>query len=49
MDGPCLHYAGACGSLDIMKYLITECKCDPMVTDKYGFNMSSHSCIEQTH
>ena len=25
-----------CASLDIMKYLITECQCDPMVADKFG-------------
>ena len=31
--GNCLHYAAEGNHVDVVRYLITECNCDPMATD----------------
>jgi uncharacterized protein YjhX (UPF0386 family) len=44
----CLHIAAEYGHIDIVKYLITECSCDPMVADKNGRNCL-HIAAEYGH
>ena len=39
----CLHYAAGGNHVDVVRYLITECNCDLMATDKYGNTTVLHS------
>ena len=32
----CLHYAAEGNHVDVVRYLITECNCDPIATDEDG-------------
>uniref|UniRef100_A0A1X7U3M0 Uncharacterized protein n=1 Tax=Amphimedon queenslandica TaxID=400682 RepID=A0A1X7U3M0_AMPQE len=36
MDRTCLHWAAEGNHVDVMRYLIDECHCDPKVTDMHG-------------
>ena len=46
-----LHCIVACSndSLDVVKYLVTECKCDPMSTDNEGWTPLHYRMLQIVH
>lgn len=42
----CLHYGVAGNHVDVVGYLIKECSCDPMSTDKNGCTSLHKAALE---